>query len=275
MKKILKCLCLLFIIPIVSVFTLTGCKDKNKNTPQTISYSNLKTILNSAFTQLYGTETPAIPPEITVSNSNPSDVVISQNTNLFNTIASDSESFKSSTGSSVLAINNMQLNLKSIFKIPLTVARSLIYQNQTNVLNKTMIYSFEERESYPNQLTCKIKITVHKESVFIEYYSTSYDLEHESFFINIAFDNNFNATKIMYCLGNGDGAEDSTPENPTEYFCYAIYDLANDTSYTLDKNAENFETYKTQLKTSISNFKQSEGTVDNSVDFKSIFDLAF
>ncbi len=322
MKKILKCLCLLLIVPIVSVFALTGCKEKNNNNngPKAMTYADLKTVLNSAFTQLYGTDIPAIPPEEpeetpgegegndgpvgevggdamtpmsvsygTASAASSNNFKVSNGNSIYDEIAKDTESFKTSTGAFVLAINNVSVDIIQSAKFSLNIARSLIYQNKSAVLNNTIIFSYTNQEElYPDQLDCKMKITVYKSSVLIECHTTSGGDAFESYFVNIEYNSKYEATRVMYCLGQGVDAEATplaseekgngkdepeTPTLPTEMFCFAIYDIANDTSYTLDYEATNFAEYKAQLKLSMHTFRQAEGTADTSVNLATICKL--
>lgn len=319
MKKLLKCLCLLLVVPIVSVFALTGCKDKNDNNngPKAMTYADLKTVLNSAFTQLYGDEIPAIleeepetPGEGGEGSENDEPVgeiggdaiapmsygayaassnglKISSGSSVYDDIAKDTESFKSTEGAYALAINNVSVGIKESSMFALNIARSLIYQNKTDVLNKTMIYSYSgQDELYPDQLDCKIKITVYKSSVLIECHTISGGDDFESYFVNVEYNSKYQATKVMYCIGQGvdaeatpladDGKDKEEPEAPvvpTEMFCFAVYDIANNTSYSLNIEAENFAEYKAQLKLAMHTFRQAEGIADSSVNLAAICKL--
>lgn len=322
MKKILKCLSLLLLIPIISVFALTGCKDKNNNdnNPKSMTYGDLKTVLNSAFTQLYGNDIPAIPTEEPETPEEPGDdepageigedaatpvgygayaasnnsFTISNGNSVYDEIAKQADAFKLGEGSYVLSINNVSFNILQLAKTPLTIARSLIYQDEKSVLNNAIIFSYREAEELtPQDIDFKIRLTVYKSSVLIECHAKSGGDDYESYFLNIEYNSNYKATKIMYCLGvgldaeaspladegnkdEGKGEEKPIPpeeEIPTEMFLFAIYDIENNTSCTLNRDAENFAEYKAQLKTSMHTFRQLEGTANTSVNFEGIYKL--
>ncbi len=317
MKKLLKCLSLLLIIPIVSVFALTGCKDKNNNnnTPtKYMSYENAGKVINSAFVALYGDTVPALPPqyddpinpypgmpstpEEPVEISIPEKLTLNNSDLIYNTAASKTNNFTTTSGKTAISSNGLTLDLKTIFKTPLTIARSLFALEKYESLQTTMTYSYKyATDVYPSEMICNIKITVYSQSILIECVTTAYALEYESSFINIVFNNSYEATKIIYCLNIGDTSAESVAmtyadeEKPSEKpeekpdedaggttpvyqnFCFAVYDIANDSVSSMNYTAETAASDITALKTAVNTFKNSSGTKDSSVSLYSICKL--
>ena len=288
MKKLLKCLCLILVVPVVSVFALTGCKDKNNNTPPTkyMSSENAGKVINSAFVALYGDTIPALPPQYD-DPVNPEDkegadevsykdsayaasgsnkIAINTSSSIYNTAASKAQNFSTTDGTVATATLGM-LDLSLILKYPLTIARSLVALEKLEAFSKTMTYSYAFAEDiYPDQLDCKIKITAYNNSILIECHTIYADEEFESFFVDIVFDSTYSATKIIYCLSNESG-------NDSDYFCFAVYDINNDTVSSMKYELETVSSDITALKSAVRNFKESTGTEDDSVSLYSIYKL--
>lgn len=316
MKKLLKCLCLILVVPVVSVFALTGCKDKNNNTPPTkyMSSENAGKVINSAFVALYGDTIPEVPPqyedpvnpeeeapEDDEPGPNPSpdpgplpepepgplpepepapqaestsaraasgsnEIAINTSSSIYETAASKAQNFSTTDGTVATTTLGM-LDLSLVLKYPLTIARSLVALEKLEAFSKTMTYSYAFAEDiYPDQLDCKIKITAYNNSILIECHTIYADEEFESFFIDIVFDSTYSATKIIYCLSNESG-------NNSDYFCFAVYDINNDTVSSMKYELETVSSDITALKSAVRNFKESTGTEDDSVSLYSIYKL--
>lgn len=267
MKILLKSLCLLLIIPIVSIFSFTACKDKNNNNKirEYISYAEADKILTSAYTALYGEEL-APPAESTscvaIASSSNDIKLIKQDTELEKIQITD-DKFNSSINGEIKVSDNYYMYISSQVFIPIKVVRTVLRDGITNIIGNTVEFSFENKHKLdPDNLKCRVRVNVYNNVFSIEMQREADEEIIDTCIVNIVFDDTFNATHILYTVSKFD--------NDMDIFAFASYNLAEQTTKVL-KIDETTTVIQSSIKSLIENFAQQESTPNTTYDFASLY----
>ena len=272
MKILLKSLCLLLIIPIVSIFSLTACKNKkdNSNKPREyISYAEADKILKSAYVALYGEEltppnaTQDTTPTFPETNSSATDIkLIKQDTELEKIQITD-DKFNSSINGEIKVNDNYYMYISSLVFIPLKITRTLLRDGLTNIIGNAIEFSFDNKYKLdPDNLKCKVRVNVYNNVFAIEMQREADEMIIDTCILNIVFDDTFNATHILYTISKFDSDMD--------IFAFASHNLTEQTTKVL-KIDETTTGIQTSIKTMLENYKQEESTPNTTYDFASLY----
>ena len=274
MKNLLKYLCLLLIVPVISVFSLTACKEKNKNDTgnkprEYISYAEADKILTSAYTALYGEElTPPTTPvaentTFTVSATASNDIKLIKQDTVLEKINITEENFTSSINGEIKVNDEYYMYLSSQIFIPLKITRTLLRDGITNIIGNTIEFSFDNKYKLdPDNLKCKVRVNVYDNVFSIEMQREADDEVIDTCIINIVFDETLNATHILYTISKFD--------NDIDIFAFASYNLTEQTTKVLKIDKTTTE-LQTQLMDLIESFEDEESTPNTTYDFASLY----
>ena len=270
MKKILQCLCLLLVVPVVSIFALSGCKDKNKsdNKPREyISYSEADSILTSAYTALYGEEGEGVPVtdsvSYTASAAATNDIkLIKQDTKL-ETIKINDTDFTSSINGEIKIEENCFMYVSDEAYVPIELVRTLIKNGITDIFGKVVEFSYQNNPKLePDNLTCKLRVNVYDNVFAIEVQRTSSGEVLNTTVVNIVFDNNLKATDILVST--------ITKINTTDVFAFAPYNLESKNTKVLKFGVETIA-IQTSLKSDLTAFSDATATPITNINFSKIY----
>lgn len=278
MKKLLKCLSLLLIVPVVSIFALTGCKDKdngNNGPREYISYKEADSILTSAYTALYGEELDGVPPEETPAGGNAEstsfsaeaasskDIKLIKQDTLLQGITINDTDYVSSINGEIKVNDNYYMYISNLCYIPIKMVRTLLRDGITNIVGNTIEFSYENQPKLkPNNLKCKLRVNVYENVFSIEMQRESNSAVIDTCIVNIVFDNNLKATHILYSV--------SKVDNSTDIFAFASYNLAERTTKVLKIDETTTET-QTTIKNAITAFASKESTPNTTYDFATLY----
>ncbi len=271
MKKLLKCLSLLLIVPVISVLALSGCKEKdNKNgTREYISYKEADSILTSAYTSLYGEEleppaaTPSAYTTKTAVAASSKDIKLIKNNTALEEVKIDENNFVSSINGEIKVNDNYYMYISGECFIPIKLVRTLLRDGVTNIVGNTIEFSYENKPKIdPDNLKCKLRVNVYENVFSIEIQRESNNIVIDTSIVNIVFDKDLKATHILYTT--------SKTANQTEIFAFASYNLAEKTTKVL-KIEETTTTTQTTIKSAISSFANKESTPNTTYDFAALY----
>lgn len=272
MKKILKCLSVLLLVPIVSIFALTGCKDKNNGsgTREYISYKEADAILTSAYTALYGEELdpPSVPPAESASftaatAASSKDIKLIKSNTALENIKIDDTNFDSTINGEINVNDNYYMYISGVCYIPIKIVRTLLREGITNIVGNTIEFSYENAVKFePSNLKCKVRVMVYDNVFSIEMNMVSSDVVIDTCIVNIVFDEDLNATHILYSV--------SKIDNGIDVFAFASYDLNAKTTKVLKIDNTTTE-IQTTIKSKLEEFETATSTPNSTYDFASLY----
>ena len=273
MKKLLQCLCLLLIVPAVSVFALTGCKDKNNggNKPREyISYSEADSILTSAYTALYGEElepneppaSPSTPVAFVANAASANDIKLIKAETTLESVQINNTDFTTNVNGEIKISDSYYMYVSSEAYIPIAVVRALLREGITNIIGNTIEFSYENKKNIePNSLKCKARVNVY-ENVFAIEMQREYDSTIETTIVNIVFDSNLKATNVLLTTSKGEGS--------ANIFAFVSYNLTTRATSVLKLDTTT-TAIQNQIQGVITEFEAIEATKNTTFDFASLY----